>query len=199
MTLVKSKLTVNILKSMLNKLRIIKIDQREEEITIEDVVMVVMVNLMIKRRDKIRKKLKLKAIQDLKLKLKLIRVARMHKIFLTKLVRKETQDQEVKEAIEALEVKEVKEVKDVHKTQTKDLNKLERIHRLKHENANLWLKDRNTNPLLKLCKVKILKEEIVKEINKNLLKNEKNPYLQKSIVTKLNKMQLKIVNQILKE
>ena len=86
------------------------------------------------QQNKIRKRVNLKVIQDLKVQLKLINEVKMLKILQTKLVRKEIQDQEVKEAKEVKEVKEAKEAKedkDVLKTATQDLNKLERIHRVK--------------------------------------------------------------------
>ena len=199
---------------MQNNLRIIKIDHREGETTIEDLVTVE----LRMQQNKIKKRVRLKVIQDLKVQLKLTNEVEMLKILQTKLVRKEIQDQEVKEA------KEVKEVKDFHKTETQDLNKLEKIHRVKQlkiealliikipidqvvpeniqmqdETNNLWKTEKSTNPLLKLCLVKILNVEIGKEMNKNLLKNVKDHYLQKLIETKLNNLPMEIVNQIRKE
>jgi hypothetical protein len=209
-----------------NNLRIIKIDQREGETTIEDVVTVE----LRMQQNKIKKRVRLKVIQDLKVQLKLTNEVEMLKILQTKLVRKEIQDQEVKEAKEVKEVKEVKEAKEVkedkdfHKMETQDLNKLEKIHRVKQlkiealliikipidqevpeniqmqdETNNLWKTEKSTNPLLKLCLVKILNVEIGKEMNKNLLKNVKDHYLQKLIETKLNNLPMEIVNQIRKE
>ena len=70
---------------------------------------------------------------------------------------------------------------------------------MQDETNNLWKTEKSTNPLLKLCLVKILNVEIGKEMNKNLLKNVKDHYLQKLIETKLNNLPMEIVNQIRKE
>ena len=69
---------------------------------------------------------------------------------------------------------------------------------MQDETDILWMK-KSTNPLLKSCLVKILNEEIGKEMNKNLLKNVKDHYLQKLIETKLNNLTILIFNQIRKE
>jgi hypothetical protein len=69
---------------------------------------------------------------------------------------------------------------------------------MQDETDILWMK-KSTNPLLKSCLVKILNEEIGKEMNKNLLKNVKDHYLQKLIETKLNNLTMLIFNQIRKE
>jgi len=70
---------------------------------------------------------------------------------------------------------------------------------MQDETDILWMMEKSTNPLLKSCLVKILNEEIGKEMNKNLLKNVKDHYLQKLIETKLNNLTMLIFNQIRKE